>query len=273
MKNIFYIRTFTVASAIGLVLGLPGAGAQAQSNLVANGSFESGPAGKGQFTAWNWLGPAGNTSDYGVAKSTVSPYVAEQGSYYAYFYGRPTDGSQDCLGTTVNLTPGALYNISYYLGTDGPTSGTGAAMWVVIGPSFGIDLSQDIMLTAWFPNSPASLPYQEFSANYLATNTSTILSFHGIDGTDGLSATNGILLDDVWMTLTYPALSLGRSPSNMLMFRWPHTNSPYRLQANASLGTKTNWVTLTNVPANAGTNSQIMLPLSGGQQFYRLTLP
>ena len=28
---------------------------QAQSNLVANGSFEAGPDGQGQFTAWNWL--------------------------------------------------------------------------------------------------------------------------------------------------------------------------------------------------------------------------
>jgi hypothetical protein len=272
MKNIFYIPTCTMAFAFGVVLGLPGTAAQAQSNLVANGSFESGPAGVNQFTAWNWLGPAGNTSDYGVAKSTVSPYVAEQGSNYAYFYGRPTDGSQDCLGTTVNLTPGALYNISYYLGTDGATSGTGAAMWVVIGPSFGIDLSQDIMLTAWFPNSANPLPYQEFSTNYLATNTSTILSFHGIDGTDGLSSTNGILLDNVWMSLTYPPLNLSRSASNQLVFRWPHTNSPYRLQAIVSLNS-TNWATLTNVPSNAGTNSQVMLPISAGQQFYRLTLP
>ena len=273
MKNIFHIRTLTMVCATGLVLGFFGVPAQAQSNLVANGSFETGPAGANQFTDWNWLGPAGNHSVYGVAKSTVSPYAAEQGSYYAYFYGHPTDGSQDCLGTTVNLTPGALYNISYYLGTDGPT-GTGAAMWVVIGTSFGIDLSQDIMLTAWFPNSPAALPYQEFSTNYIAINASPIiLSFHGIDGTDGLSSTNGILLDDVWVSLTYPPLSLSRSSSNMLMFRWPQTNSPYRLQANASLGTKTNWVTLTNVPSNAGTNSQVLLPMSAGQQFYRLTLP
>ncbi len=273
MKNIYHLRTFTVAATLGLGLSLSGTGARAQSNLVANGSFESGPAGQGQFTDWNWLGPAGNNSDYGVAKATVSPDVAEQGSYYAYFRGRPTDGSQDCLGTTVNLKPGALYNISYYLGTDGTTLGNGAAMWVVIGTSFGIDLSQDIMLTAWFPNSPAALPYQEFSTNYVATTASPIiLSFHGIYGTSGSPTTNGILLDDVWVTLAYPPLNLSHSPPNQLMFRWPYTNSPYRLQANASLST-TNWVTLTNVPSNAGTNSQVMLPLSGGQQFYRLTLP
>jgi hypothetical protein len=261
-----------VVSAVGLALGPGAAGAHAQTNLVANGSFEAGPAGEGQFTAWWWLGPADNLSNYGVAHSTVSPAVAEEGEYYAYFRGHPTDSSQDCLGTTVHLKTGALYNISYYLATDGSTLGTGAAMWVVIGTSFGIDLSQDIMLTAFFPNSSNALPYQKFSANYLATTASPILSFHGINATNGLAASNAILLDNVSMTLTYPPLQLGLAPSNQLVLRWSYTNSPYRLQANASLAT-TNWVTLTNVPANSGTNSQIVLPMIAVQQFYRLTLP
>jgi hypothetical protein len=246
--------------------------ARAQTNLVMNGSFEAGPAGEAVFTDWWWLGPADNFSDYGVAQASAYPEVAEQGSYYAYFRGHPTDNSQDCLGTTVNLQPGALYNISYYLGTDGSTLGTGAAMWVVIGPSFGIDLSQDIQLTAFFPNSSSALPYQRFSTNYLATMASPILSFHGINATNGLAVTNGILLDNVSVTLTFPPLSVSRSVSNQMIFQWPFTNSPYRLQANALL-TSTNWVILTNAPANAGTNSQIVLPISPSGQFFRLTLP
>ena len=145
-------------------------------------------------------------------------------------------------------------------------------MWAVIGTSFGIDLSQDIMLTAFYPNSSNALPYLKFSTNYLATTASPILSFHGINATNGLASTNAILLDNVSVTLTYPPLHLGLSPSNQLVLRWSYTNSPYRLQANASLAT-TNWVTLTNVPANSGTNSQIVLPMSAVQKFYRLTLP
>jgi hypothetical protein len=260
-----------LVSAIGLVLGLCAGTARAQTNLVANGSFEAGPAGQGQFTSWGWLGPADNFSNYGVAPSGGSA-LAEQGNYYAYFRGHPTDSSQDCLGATVHLKPGALYEISYYLGTDGSTAGTGAAMWVVIGTSFGIDLSQDIMLTAFFPNSSNATPYQKFTTNYLATISSPILSFHGINATNGLAVTNAILLDNVSVTLTYPPLNLKLSPTNQLVFQWPFTNSPYRLQANASL-TSTNWVTLTNVPANVGTNSQIVLSMSASNQFYRLTLP
>lgn len=243
----------------------------AQSNLVVNGSFEAGPDGERQFTDWNWLGPADNNSNYGVTNSSTPPDAAEQGTNYAYFRGHPTDNSQDCLGTSFNLKLGALYNISYYLGTDGAI-GNGAAMWVVIGPSFGIDLSQDIMLTAFLPNSSSAVPYQQFSSIYLATNTSPILSFHGINATNGISATSAILLDNVSVVLAYPQLSLAISSPNSLVFTWPFTNSPYRLQSAASL-TDASWVTLTNVPQNAGTNSQIILPVSANTQFFRLTLP
>ena len=257
-----------------LVLTVGASSAGAQTNLVANGSFEAGPTGQGKFTDWWWLGPADGNSNYGVAQSGAIPDVAQDGTNYAYFRGHPTDSSQDCLGTTVNVQPGALYNISYYLGTDGSTLNTGAAMWVVIGTSFGIDLSQDIMLTAYFPNSSNALPYQKFSTNYLAPTASPIiLSFHGINATNGLPTTSSILLDNVSMTLAFPPLSLSRSASNQLVFQWPYTNSPYRLSASAALTPASSWTTLTNTPANVGTNSQIILPISAGQQFFRLTLP
>ena len=166
MKNIICFRVPVMACAISASLALSAIKSNAQSNLVANGSFEAGPAGINQFTDWGWFGPADSFSDYGVAKSTVSPDVAEQGSYYAFFRGHPTDDSQDCLGTTVDLKTGAIYHISYYLGTDGSTLNTGAAMWVVIGTSFGIDLSQDILLTKFTPSSSNSLPYQELTTTW-----------------------------------------------------------------------------------------------------------
>lgn len=272
MKHKIAVTTPVAISTVALALALSTGTVRAQTNLVANGSFEAGPAGEGQFTSWWWLGPADNNSNYGVAQSGTAPDVAEQGSYYAYFRGHPTDSSQDCLGTTVNLTVGALYEISYYLGTDGSTLGNGAAMWVVIGSSFGINLAEDVMLTAFLPNSSNAIPYQKFSTVYLATNASPILSFHGINATNGLNATSAILLDNVSMVLTYPPLKLGFSPPNSLIFTWPFTNSPYRLQAAASL-INSQWVTLTNLPVNFRNNNQIVLPVSTNMQFFRLTLP
>jgi hypothetical protein len=272
MKHNIAVAIQAAISTVALAFGLSAGTLRAQTNLVANGSFEAGPAGAGKFTGWGWLGPADNNSNYGVAESSTFPDAAQQGTNYAYFRGHPTDNSQDCLGTTVNLQVGGLYEVSYYLGTDGSMLGKGAAMWVVIGTSFGINLGEDVMLTAFLPNSSNAIPYQKFSTVYLATNASPILSFHGINATNGINSASAILLDNVSVVLTYPLLSLGFTPPNSLVFTWPFTNSPYRLQSTASL-TNTNWVTLTNVPVNVGTNNQIVLPVSTGMQFFRLILP
>src|SRR5580700_7046993 len=213
MKNISTTKIRNWILTIGVVLGLSAGVVLAQQNLIVNGSFESGgQAGVEDFPGWDLIGPADNNSDYGVAQSSVYPDVAEQGDFYAYFHGHPTDSSQDCLGQTVNLTVGAHYTISYYLATDGTTLGSGAAMYVVIGTSFGIDYSQDVLLTSYLPNSSNALPYQKFTTTVTATKPSEILSFHGFD------ATSAILLDNVSVMLAIPPapqLNLSLSQAKM----------------------------------------------------------
>lgn len=268
MKKSVASKTLTV----GLLLGLSNVALLAQTNLVANGSFEAGPAGQDTFTDWPLVNGASNNSNYGVTTNSKPPDVAELGNYYAYFRGHPTDSSQDCLGTYLSLKVGGIYNISFYLGTDGALT-NGAAMWAQIGPSYGLDPSQDAILAAYFPNSAGALPYQKFSTNYVAVSTGPILSFHAVNATNGIAVTNAILLDNISVVQTYPPLGLNLTRSNTLVFTWPFTNSPYRLQSNTSLGT-TNWLTLSNVPVNVGANNQVKLALSTNQMaFYRLTLP
>lgn len=268
MKNNNTIKISSLISTVGLVLGLSADAAFAQTNLAVNGSFEAGGAGIENFPGWDLIGPADNFSDYGVAQSSNSPDVAEQGSFYAYFHGHPTDDSQDCLGQTINLTIGAQYTISYYLATDGTTLGSDAAMYVVIGTSFGIDYSQDASLTSYLPNSASAIPYQKFTTNITATASSEMLSFHGYD------ATSAILLDNVSVTLVIPPpplLNLHLFETNRLVFTWTNQVPGY-LQANSSLDT-TNWVALTNAPMTVGISNQIVLPAPGSNMFYRLTLP
>jgi len=253
----------------GLMLGLSTGKAFAQTNLIVNGSFETGGAGVRNFPGWPLVGPASNNSDYGVAQSSVAPDVAEQGNFYAYFHGHPTDTSQDCLGQYVNLTVGAQYTITYYLATDGTTLGSNAAMWVVIGSSYGIDYSQDTLLTAYYPDSTNALPYQKFTTIFTATNSNPILSFHGVDGS------SSILLDNVSVTPApppAPQLNLSVLPTSQLVFTWTSSTNGFLLQTNASLLT-TNWVTLTNQPMTVGSNNQIVLPAPASNLFYRLTLP
>jgi hypothetical protein len=102
--------------------------------------------------------------------------------------------------------------------------------------------------------------------------TQPTLSFHAINGTNAATANGGILLDNVSMTLIYPPLSIGLSPTNTLIFTWPYTNSPYRLTTATSL-TPANWTIINTTPVNVGTNSQVNLPTASGAHFFRLTLP
>ena len=266
------MKLYVVILAAGLLLAGFAGTAHAQTNLVINGSFEAGPTGKDVFTNWGWVAGSDNNSDFGVAKATGGFEVAEQGNYFAYFRGHPTDDSQDCLGTGVNLKLGAIYKITYYLGTDGPLT-NGAAMWAQIGADFGLNPSQDTQLPTFFPYSTSAIPYQLFSTNYVATSTSSsILSFHGVNATNGIAVTNGILLDNISMVLTYPHLKVNCTSPGSLTFAWQFTNSPYRLQASTSLNPAT-WATLTNTPSNAGGNSRIIFAAPGSVRFYRLTLP
>ncbi len=254
-----------IALTAALALGWSTGAVFAQTNLIVNGSFETGGAGVEKFPGWDSIGPADNNSDYGVAQSSVSPDVAEQGSFFAYFHGHPTDGSQDCLGQTLALTVGAQYTISYYLATDGSTLGSGAVMWVDLGTSFGIDYSKDVQLTAYWPNSSNALPYQKFTATVTATNASEILSFHGVD------ATSSILLDNVSVMLT-PRLNLSVSSTNKLVFTWTSPTNGFLLQTNASL-LNANWGTVTNKPVTVGSSNQVILSAPVSDLFYRLTLP
>jgi hypothetical protein len=252
-------------SAAGLGLACAACSALAQTNLIVNGSFEKGPVGANNFPSWV-IGPASNNSNFGVAKSGTAPQISQQGTNYAYFHGHPTDSSQDCLGQYVNLVVGAQYTITYYLGTDGPTAGSGSYMDVAMGTSFGVDLSQDLLLNHFVPNSSNAIPYQKFTTNVTATAASEILSFHGVN------AASSILLDNVSITLVAPNLSIAHSATNTLVFAWPTLNAGFRLQANSSPFT-TNWVTLTNLPATVASNNQIVLPVPAGRQYYRLVLP
>lgn len=270
MKKCNIIQINAVITTAGLVLGLSTGGVFAQQNLIVNGSFESGgQTGIQHFPGWDLVGPADNYSDYGVVQSSASPEVAEQGIFYAYFHGHPTDSSQDCLGQTVSLTVGAQYTISYYLATDGPTLGSGAAMYVLIGTTFPYDLVHDVLLTSYLPNSSNAMPYQKFTTTITATASSEILAFHGIN------ATSSILLDNVSITQAVPPapqLDLSLSPTSTLVFTWTSPKGGYLLQAKASLGT-TNWVTLTNAPVTVGSSNRIVLPTPTSNLFYRLTLP
>ena len=73
MKNNHFHKFSTLLSTGALALGWSAGVAFAQTNLIVNGSFESGGAGVQHFSNWDLVGPADNFSSYGVALTGASP--------------------------------------------------------------------------------------------------------------------------------------------------------------------------------------------------------
>jgi hypothetical protein len=99
MKNI------CVLSALFLVVvfyGLP-----AQADLVTNGGFETR-----DFTGWT---QSGNLNDTGII--SADPYYNVHFGTYAAYFG--PIGSLGFIAQTLDTTPGASYNLSFWLASNG----------------------------------------------------------------------------------------------------------------------------------------------------------
>jgi len=132
--------------AAGLFVSTP---AQAAS-IVINGGFETG-----DFTGWT-LG--GNTGFTGVINS--APYV-NSGSFGAFF---GAIGSDTSLSENLVNTPGAHYDLTFFLYSPGGTPNDFSVSWN------GTTLNSQV--------NAGAFPYTQFTfTNLLATGSSTPLVF------------------------------------------------------------------------------------------------
>ncbi len=129
--------------------------ANADSNLVVNGSFETG-----DFTGWT---VSGDTSFVGVCNVSTCPggYAPQDGTYAAYF--GPV-GDTATISQMIPTTPGDSYTVSFYLAA--PSNGTPNYFSV----SFGTTSFS-------FTNFGASFDWQQFVLTTVATSNQTELSF------------------------------------------------------------------------------------------------
>jgi len=66
-----------------------------------------------------------------------------------------------------------------------------------------------------------------------------------------------------------PYLSVAVTPTNTVLISWSYPSIGFSLQQNGVLNT-TNWVSVTNVPVQAGDQWQLIVQPSPGNRFYRL---
>jgi hypothetical protein len=66
-----------------------------------------------------------------------------------------------------------------------------------------------------------------------------------------------------------PFLSVSVTTTNTVLLSWPYPSTGFGLQQNGAVGT-TNWVGVTNVPAQVGQQLQVQLQRPAGNRFYRL---
>jgi hypothetical protein len=137
-----------------LVLGTVGF-AHAGSNLVTNGSFETG-----DFTGWTL---SGDTTFTGVCDVSTCPggFAPEDGNYAAYF--GPV-GDTATISQTIATTPGDEYSLSFYLAN--PVGGTPNYFSVTFGNS-----------SFSFTNFGVAFGWQQFTLTTVATTDQTNLSF------------------------------------------------------------------------------------------------
>jgi hypothetical protein len=136
---------------------------RASADLVVNGGFETG-----DFTGWTLVGDP--TANF------VSTNFVHSGNYAAFLGEPSTLGTlSQSLATTVNSS----YRIDFWFAGDGDTPSEFTAS---IGGTQLVDLV----------NPPFDTAYREFTFQFVATTSSTVLSFGFRDGAPGY-----LNLDDV----------------------------------------------------------------------------
>lgn len=163
-----WIRRVVSGFTISLVLSLAATGAALATNLVANGSFETG-----DFTGWSLA-----QSDFcGVIPATQGTFdgfpvnlAPEDGTYAAAL----SPDSTDTLTQTLSTTPGQNYTITYYLASDPASVGYGS-----FGSSFGSTTVQSYGQVPFSTLDPTTgyPEWVKYTDVVAATSTSTVLTF------------------------------------------------------------------------------------------------
>ena len=191
-------RPFTIRCVLIAALFL-GYGHAAWARQIVNGDFEGGTYSQTFGSSTDTLpngwsnSPPTNSSNLNVFANGSGPGSAQSGTHYLAFQSAVTDGTQDCLNQTFSTIPGHQYTMTFWVAmTASPLAQYG------LGPEWDSGGANDtIMGIGAFYNHPTNspaVPYTFFSFTETASQSSTLVYFHGAD------ATGAVLLDNVTFT-------------------------------------------------------------------------
>ena len=145
------LKTLLIAVAVTVALAVYAPMSFAGSNLVNNGSFETG-----DFTGWT---TGGNFEDTEVVSGAFYVYTgAEDGNFYAVLGPVGSDGS---ISQTIADTAGAHYTLSFWLAGAGDDPSDFSAMW-----------NGTTLVSLTDPNTGSV--WQQYSFNVTGTGSDTI---------------------------------------------------------------------------------------------------
>jgi len=188
-----YLKRFpTVAGLVGGLTGLALLGSALAASPLQNGSFESGPA-VGSFLQVN-PGTTITGWDVEVAVDYIGTYfVASNGGRSIDMNASP---SQGVISQTFATVPGATYDVTFDQSGNPACSRGPKTIRVSATGAASADYTFDTLVEA---NTLTNMKWRQQSYSFVATGTSTKLSFASQSGSNC-----GPALDNVAMTETLP---------------------------------------------------------------------
>lgn len=224
---------------------------------------------------------AGNTYQLAV------PTLQTNGLSQAIYYALNVQGRSNVVTVSFNQ-PAAFADvrITEYSGLSTANAfeaGTSAAGYGSNADSGPVSLStvNDLVFGAGMTATAFTSSAGEFSLRTITSPDGDIVEDE-VAGAAGLYDALATLNDGAWLMQVAafrpaapagaPALSVSLTATNTLLLSWPAAQTGFTLQGNADLGSL-NWPAVTGSATVVGDQYQVVVPLLGNQQFFRLWSP
>ncbi|EEF62342.1 LamG-like jellyroll fold domain-containing protein [Pedosphaera parvula] len=142
---------------------------------------------------------------------------------------------------------------------------------IASGDAIGVNLNYDgTTLSLTLTDAVAGV---SFSTNYIANLPSIVgtnTAYVGITAASGGVASTQNVSNFLFVSL--PGLSVQTTGTNTYVFTWPASAGGFVLQQNTTIGTGS-WVNVTSPVTQINGQNQVVVPIAGGNRFYRLSLP